>query len=262
MTLERFRRDDPIEARRRGWITEAPALAAQARDAGAVERDRAAAARDVAAGARDGMAEARDTLAASRDAADRKLKAAGRQRAEASRQDAARDRALARRDREDAAADRVASAHELACEGLDYLTGALRRRIGLAAMAREVERAERTGDPLVVAFLDVNGLKAINDGRGHLAGDELLRGIVKCIGRALRPYDVVMRFGGDEFVCSLSGQTLDGARARFDQIGEAIADRHDGATLTVGLVERRAGESVDDLVARSDVAMMAQRARR
>ena len=64
----------------------------------------------------------------------------------------------------------------------------------------------------MVAFIDVDGLKAVNDRRGHADGDELLRGVVQCVKRNLRPYDFIMRFGGDEFVCVLCGQNLSGLR--------------------------------------------------
>ena len=82
------------------------------------------------------------------------------------REAAARDRERAAEDRRLAARDRAAAAGELALEGADYLTGALRRRVGLAAIQRELDRTRRTGERLVVAFVDVNGLKAINDKQG------------------------------------------------------------------------------------------------
>jgi diguanylate cyclase (GGDEF)-like protein len=251
---------------------------AMRRDAAADRRDREAEARDLAAQRRDEAAAAFDAeidlLERSeghggraviglevllRAARDRKAAAAIRARAADARRQAAHDRDLARRDREQAALDRARAAEELASEGVDYLTGALRRRIGVAAMARELDRARRTGDPLVVAFVDVDGLKTVNDERGHGAGDELLRGVVACIYRSLRPYDVVMRYGGDEFVCLLSGQGLTGARARFDRIAAEIAEGHDGASVTVGLAEGP-GASLDELITRADDAMIAARA--
>jgi diguanylate cyclase (GGDEF)-like protein len=239
----------------------------------ALERDREADARDAAAEARDALAaeldrqidELQRSAGADtglallvRAANDRKLAAASRARAAAAREAAARDRALARRDREQAAADRLAAEVALTEEGFDDLTGALRRGVGLAALGREVERTQRTGTSLVVAFVDVDGLKAVNDGRGHPAGDELLRGVVESIQSALRPYDVVMRYGGDEFVCSLAGQGLEGAQERFADIATEIS-RCDGATITVGLVERQPGETRDELIARADQAMIGQR---
>ena len=71
----------------------------------------------------------------------------------------------------------------------------------------------------MVAFIDVDGLKAVNDERGHADGDELLRGVVQCVKRNLRPYDFIVRFGGDEFVCVLCGQNLSGLHERFARVG-------------------------------------------
>jgi diguanylate cyclase (GGDEF)-like protein len=245
--------------------------AAERRDRAAVERDRAADLRDEAAAAFEAEIEllersrSPDGRAAVgleillRAARDRKAAAALRARAAEARGEAARDRALARSDREHAAADRLQVAEELASEGVDYLTGALRRRVGVAALTRELDRARRTGDPIVVAFVDVDGLKAVNDERGHAAGDALLRGVVASIQHALRPYDIVMRYGGDEFVCLLSGQRLAGARSRFDRIAADIADANDGASVTVGLAEGPREGSLDELITRADDAMIAAR---
>ncbi len=99
----------------------------------------------------------------------------------------------------------------LARESIDHLTGALGRRAGRAAIQREMARATRFGETLVLIFVDVDGLKATNDDRGHLAGDSVLRATARCLTEGLRAYDVVMRFGGDEFVCTLSDQDADGA---------------------------------------------------
>ena len=65
-------------------------------------------------------------------------------------------------------------------------------------MARELGRARRTGATLAVAFGDVDGLKRINDTQGHLAGDALLRLVGETLRANLRPYDVIVRYGGDE----------------------------------------------------------------
>jgi diguanylate cyclase (GGDEF)-like protein len=188
--------------------------------------------------------------------------AAVRERGALAREAAARDRAAASADRARAAEDRRAAQADLALEGVDHLTGALRRNGGLKALRRELERRRRTQESLMVAFIDVDGLKAVNDERGHADGDEVLRGVVHCVMRVLRPYDVIMRFGGDEFVCVLSGQDLSGLHERFARAAAELSQRHDGASITVGVAHAAADERAEQLIARADQAMIAKRRQR
>ncbi|MDX6640656.1 MAG: hypothetical protein QOF12_1667 [Solirubrobacteraceae bacterium] len=235
------------------------------RDSAAARRDQLADDRDAAARTRDGLAAALDTeieqleraIAGDARAADvRERAAAIRARAGLQREAAARDRERAAHDRSQAAIDREAASEEIALEGIDHLTGSLRRRVGLAAIQREMDRSRRTGERLVVAFVDVDGLKVVNDADGHGAGDDLLRAVARAIHAHLRSYDVVARVGGDEFVCSLAGQDMAGARVRFDQISRELAAAIADATITVGLAEYAPDDTLDALVRRADAAMM------
>ena len=122
-----------------------------------------------------------------------------------------------------------------------------------------MDRTQRTHERLVVAFVDVNGLKAVNDTHGHAAGDQLLRDVARSIVQHLRSYDVIVRYGGDEFVCSLTGQDAAGASGRFEQIAAHLTQTTNGSTFTVGLAERQPEDSLDDLIRRADAAMMESR---
>jgi diguanylate cyclase (GGDEF)-like protein/PAS domain S-box-containing protein len=170
-----------------------------------------------------------------------------------------RDRRKAPEDRRQSVRDRESATHELACEGTDSLTGVMRRRVGLAAIQRELDRAERIGEPLVVAFVDAIGLKQVNDTRGHLAGDKILEDIAACITDDLRSYDVVTRVGGDEFICALPGQNAAEAAIRFRQISGRLADRASGARMTVGLAARQRADTLNQLIDRADQAMLKAR---
>ena len=174
---------------------------------------------------------------------------------------AANDRALAAEDRAEAARDRALAAAELAAEGIDDLTGTMLRRVGLVAIQRELDRTRRSGESLVVACVDVDGLKAVNDTAGHLAGDDLLTSVARSIMHDLRSYDVICRFGGDEFVCSLAGQDAEGARDRFEQIGTRLAEASNGATITVGFAERGADDTLEALIGRADKSLLEARNR-
>lgn len=236
-----------------GHPTRALSDASRRRNTAAERRDREADARDAAAAAHQALAAALDA------GPDDMATAASRQRAAEQRARAAADRDHALRDRLLAAEDRAHATEELAAEGIDHLTGTLRRGAGFAAMQREADRTARTGETLVLAFVDVDGLKAINDSRGHAAGDEVLRDVARCVMDGLRPYDIVCRYGGDEFVCSLAGEKPIGIRPRFAQIAARITQSAHGASISVGLAEWTPAESVADTIARADLAMLAVR---
>jgi diguanylate cyclase (GGDEF)-like protein len=127
------------------------------------------------------------------------------------------------------------------------------------AIQREIDRSRRTLEPLAVAFVDVVGLKRTNDSSGHAAGDELLQRVVRGLTEALRPYDVILRYGGDEFVCALPGQTADGVRDRLAMIAAELVTEPARSGISVGVVEVDEDESLDAAIARADQAMLAGR---
>ena len=173
-------------------------------------------------------------------------------RAAAAREAAAIDRFEASLDRDDAADD-LREAYR------DGLTGALLRTAGSEQLSQAADRAHRTREPLVLAFLDVDGLKAINDRDGHSAGDALLQQVGTALRVGLRSYDIVVRYGGDEFVCALPGSRLAEAEARFRSVQALLVSALLGASLSFGLAELRPEEPVLAAIARADDAMYAAR---
>ncbi len=85
----------------------------------------------------------------------------------------------------------------------DALTGLFNRRYFFTLAERELERSQRYGHPLALLMLDLDHFKAINDSRGHQAGDQVLRAVASIIQTNLRQIDVVGRYGGEEFVVLL-----------------------------------------------------------
>ena len=211
---------------------------------------------------RDAVADERDRRADERDrrAADRESLAGPGPQAE--RRAASADRYAAAADRRAAASDRRAAAADRERADTDELTAAMRRGSGLNALRRAVERAHRADESLVVAFADVDGLKRVNDAYGHAAGDTLLRTVVRAVFANIRSYDLVIRYGGDEFVCVLAGVSLERARHRMAAIRKTLREELDGASITIGLAHLEPGETVDELVARADRTLYAQRTRR
>jgi diguanylate cyclase (GGDEF)-like protein len=150
---------------------------------------------------------------------------------------------------------------ERAVSSLDRLTGAYRRDAGTLELERETGRAKRTKQTLIMAFVDVDGLKKVNDLLGHAAGDRLLRVTVDSIRRHLRSYDPIVRFGGDEFVCALLDLSMSEAEKRFAAINADLTGSQQGS-ITVGLAELRADDSLQDLIARADEALYTEREHR
>lgn len=145
---------------------------------------------------------------------------------------------------------------------VDDLTGALRRGAGLAALQREIDRHRRGGEgAVVVVFVDVDGLKEVNDRAGHAAGDDLLRDAVSAMRERLRSYDLIVRYGGDEFLCVLTGTTLEQAQRTAGMLREQVAAGTAGG-ISTGIAELLHGDTVDTLVERADAALYAGRRER
>jgi diguanylate cyclase (GGDEF)-like protein len=251
------------------------------RDRLASERDKAAQERDELAAQRDYDAAICDQEAFELDERERLVDrhtlrvqelrgraAAGRTRAADERRRAGRDRELAARDREQAARnreearrDREQAARDRELAGVDELTGARRRGVGLEELERELRRARRTNGRLVAAFVDVDDLKSVNDNQGHRAGDQLLRDVATGLASRMRSYDLVVRIGGDEFLCALPDVTPSEARRRFEEL---VTELHNGPALrsvSFGLSEVRDGDTLQDLIDRADRDLMANRSR-
>ena len=135
-----------------------------------------------------------------------------------------------------------------------------RRDTGTVELEREAARATRTGQRFTVAFVDVIGLKATNDQLGHAAGDDVLRQTAAAIRRCLRSYDLLVRFGGDEFVCGLVDMTIADVERHFQEV-DAVLASGSGISVTTGFAELVPGETTAHLIARADAEMYRHRRR-
>ena len=237
------------------------AAAATDRSDTAMARDDAALARDEAADRRDVRAQAADdSVAASSASLTEKLKQS-RASATAARARGASARKRSARDRVAAASERDHLEADLHNANLDDLTGAYRREMGDAALDNEIERARRADGRFIAAYVDVDDMKLINDRNGHPAGDELLRTLVATIRLNLRPFDPVVRYGGDEFVCGLGGLGLSVIKRRFAQINESVLTEV-GTGISVGFAALEPGETLIELVARADACLLRAKKRK
>ena len=266
-------RDQNSEQRKHtaDWRSETAA----ARDADADDRDLAALARDQAAALQDGELAARDAVWDSpsaqgteltqraaedrkRAVADRAAATEGRARAAADRAQAALDRKQAANDRTRAQAEREALLSQVVVAETDALTGVRTRGPGLADVDKEIERARRGAGVLVIAYVDLVGLKAVNDTQGHAAGDALLKQATGTIRSQLRSYDLIVRVGGDEFICVISGATVEEARRRFEGVKTLLAADSSGCEIDVGFSALMPGDSTAQLIQRADAGLPAR----
>ena len=145
----------------------------------------------------------------------------------------------------------------------DELTGVLNRQAGFAALGREIDRCRRGGERFVLGYLNVDRMKAVNDARGSRAGDEILRKVTAALRATLRSYDVIARLGGDEFLFSLPGSDMETAELRFKEFAVILSEEAPGSTASVGFADLHQHDTLDDLIAAAETAMLkGRRARR
>ena len=147
----------------------------------------------------------------------------------------------------------------------DELTGSLNRRSIMALLEEERQRMERTGLAFGIALFDIDHFKRVNDGFGHVVGDEVLRRFVASVDAEMRHTDRLGRYGGEEFLMLLTATADDaGALVAAERVRRGVA-QHDWAavapglavTVSVGIGVCRGNESIEQLLTRADVALYA-----
>ena len=143
---------------------------------------------------------------------------------------------------------------------IDSLSGVLNRRGIELKLAIELKRIERSSQHLSVALIDVDNFKAINDSAGHAAGDNALRRAVTAISAQLRAYDLLGRYGGDEFLLILPQTSCSHAHTVAERVGQAVRSFSSSSdtpslTISIGLTGAVPGEQPLSLLARADQAL-------
>lgn len=143
----------------------------------------------------------------------------------------------------------------------DELTGLYNRREMLKRLYEEHSRSMRYKSPFCVVIIDLDHFKCINDFFGHDAGDRVLKAVAATLRGTLRDVDSVGRFGGEEFLALLPNTNLSGALSWAERARKAIETHgyHElqgqMVTASFGVAELRAGEKVDSLLRRADMAL-------
>lgn len=144
----------------------------------------------------------------------------------------------------------------------DALTGLVNRGHLGELLARELQRQRRKGARLSVLLLDVDHFKQVNDLHGHACGDAVLRHLAERAQTCVRACDTLGRWGGEEFLLLMPDTALEPARIGAERLREHLAReavQHQGLTVPVtvsaGLAELRAGESIESLLERADQAL-------
>ena len=108
-------------------------------------------------------------------------------------------------------------------------------------------------------FLDVDGLKHVNDTDGHAAGDRILIEVVATIRKRVRSYDLVIRYGGDEFLCALVDVAPERRRAHARRHTRSSTHASTGHTVSVGMTTVGDADTAESIVASADAALYAER---
>ena len=150
---------------------------------------------------------------------------------------------------------------------LDALTGVANRRSLIAALDRDVARAQRMREPMALMMVDIDHFKDVNDRYGHPAGDRVLCSVVNVLRQRVRAQDLVGRYGGEEFMVLLPDTGLVGAEQLARELCKAVEESRcpaDGVpgpgiavTVSIGVFGGRleSGDSWDMLIAAADRAL-------
>ena len=148
---------------------------------------------------------------------------------------------------------------------VDFLTGIANRKAFDIAIKGSLQEVASDGEPLSLLLIDIDHFKRFNDEYGHIVGDEVLRLVARKIKENVRGRDFVARYGGEEFAVILPGTPIFGAKTVAENIRQSFSEgklkrvrtsEYLGTiTISVGAAQYWQGESVDDLVDRSDRAL-------
>ena len=146
---------------------------------------------------------------------------------------------------------------------VDPLTGLGNRQTMMTHLVSERDRAIRLAQPCCIGLVDIDHFKRINDTFGHAAGDKVLRAVAESLRGAVRPYDILYRYGGEEFLVCLPAATLEAGVMVLERMRSSLnalrvtdkAGRSIPVTATFGITLLSADLSVEESLERADQAL-------
>ncbi|MBU0464827.1 MAG: diguanylate cyclase [Proteobacteria bacterium] len=144
----------------------------------------------------------------------------------------------------------------------DPLTGALNRRAILDNLTKELIRAKSRNTKLSIGLCDIDHFKLVNDRHGHQVGDDVLCSFVKVMQNTLRPYDLLGRYGGEEFLLVMPDSIVSAEEGVYDRLrakiaGHKMITRSDevSITISIGITSSTGDETADAMIAKADAAL-------
>lgn len=144
----------------------------------------------------------------------------------------------------------------------DSLTGLLQHARVKERLSHELQRSERTGEPLSVVMLDIDHFKKVNDNFGHLIGDQVISSLANLIKQQLRKTDIIGRYGGEEFLLILPDCNQEQAFGLVEQLRQSFASlpfsfdyQNFHCTFSAGISQAKATDETDLLIGQADKAM-------
>jgi diguanylate cyclase (GGDEF)-like protein len=141
----------------------------------------------------------------------------------------------------------------------DSLTGLLQHARVKERLSHELQRSERTGEPLSVVMLDIDHFKKVNDNYGHLIGDQVISSLANLLKQQLRKTDIIGRYGGEEFLLILPDCSQDQAFNLVEQLRKSFATlpfsfdyQTFNCTFSAGIAQAKAPDNTDLLIAHAD----------
>lgn len=147
--------------------------------------------------------------------------------------------------------------HDMATK--DDKTGVYNTRFFTNVFELELERAKRGKQKLSLAMIDIDHFKKFNDTYGHLVGDEVLYELAQNLQETIRRYDVLARFGGEEFLVLLPETSITKAKIATERMRNGL-DRSPklkkyGVTVSIGVTEYKEGDTMKKMIKRADKAL-------